>query len=174
MCFFFTTEIFFVIVTWSSTNFVITDVIFYIQYFHLVFFFFHSMEKMSQFLIFLSILLYLYFLIQLVFSEPNLHAQIFIFTQAYSWNHGASVTCVVNNGNLKFWLHHWHRKEKPLISRHKFLSWSVEIVVCILWRKCQVSYFSIHFIIFMFVKNPNLGEITVIEQDILYFSYIFD
>ena len=55
----------------------------------------------------------LYFLIQLVFSEPNLHARIFIFIQAYLWNHGASVTCI-NDGNSKFWLR--HRKEKALIS----------------------------------------------------------
>ena len=47
---------------------------------------------------------------QLVFSEPNLHESIFIFIQAYSWNHGASVTCV-NEGNSK--LH--HRKEKALV-----------------------------------------------------------
>ena len=74
----------------------------------------HSIEKISQFLIFLSISPYLwYFLNQLVFSEPNLHARVFIFIQAYLWNHGASVTCV-NDGNLKFWLR--HRKEKALIS----------------------------------------------------------
>ena len=96
--------------TWSSANFVITDVIFYVFPFG----FLHSMEKISQFLIFLSISPYLwYFLLQLVFSEPNLHSRIFIFIQAYLWNHGASVTCV-NEGNSKFWLH--HRKEKPLIS----------------------------------------------------------
>ena len=93
----------------SPANFVITDVIFYV----LPSSFLHSMEKMSQFLIFLSILLYLYFCIQLVFSEPNLHESIFIFTQAYSWHHGAPVTCI-NEGNTKFYLHHC--KEKLLIS----------------------------------------------------------
>ena len=107
---FFTTRKNFFCNTWSSANFVITDVIFYAFPSS----FLHSVEKMSQFLIFLSISSYLlYFLIQLVFSEPNLHAQILIFTQAYSWKHGASVTCV-NDENLKFWLH--HRKEKTLIS----------------------------------------------------------
>ena len=62
----------------SSANFVITDIIFYVFPSS----FLHSMEKMSQFLIFLSILSYLYFLIQLVFSEPNLHARIFSFTRS--------------------------------------------------------------------------------------------
>ena len=96
--------------TWNSANFVITDVIFYVFPSS----FLHSMEKISQFLIFLSISSSLwYFLLQLVFSEPNLHARIFIFIQAYSWNHGASVTCV-NEGNSKFWL--GHRKEESLIS----------------------------------------------------------
>ena len=76
--------------------------------------FLHSIEKISQFLIFLSISPYLwYFLLQLVFSEPNLHARIFSFIQVYSWNHGPPVTCV-NVGNSKFWLRHC--KEKPLIS----------------------------------------------------------
>ena len=106
---FFTTKKTFFCNTWSSANFVITDVIFYV----FTSSFLHSIEKMSQFLIFLSILSYLwYFLMQLVFSEPNLHESIFIFIQAYSWNHGASVTCV-NEGNSKFWLH--HRKEKALV-----------------------------------------------------------
>ena len=76
--------------------------------------FLHSMEKILQFLIFLSISPYLwYFLLQLVFSEPKLHVRIFIFIQAYLWNHGAPVTCV-NDGNSKFWFR--HRKEKPLMS----------------------------------------------------------
>ena len=62
--------------TWSSANFVITDVTFYVFPSS----FLHSMEKISQFLIFLSISLYLwYFLLQLVFSEPNLYAQ-FLFS----------------------------------------------------------------------------------------------
>ena len=96
--------------TWSSPNFVITGVIFYVFPSS----FLHSMEKISQFLIFLSISPYLrYFLLQLIFSEPNLHARIFIFIQAYLWNHGASVICV-NDGNSKFWLR--LRKEKPLIN----------------------------------------------------------
>ena len=96
--------------TWSSANFVITDVIFYVFPSS----FLHSMEKISQFLIFLSILSYLwYFLMQLVFSEPNLHESIFIFIHAYSWNCGASVTCV-NEGNSKSWLRHC--KKKNLIS----------------------------------------------------------
>ena len=43
-----------------------------------------------------------YFLLQLI-SEPNLHSWIFIFIQAYLWNHGASVTCV-NDGNSKLFV----------------------------------------------------------------------
>ena len=83
----------------------------YFMHFHLVF---CILWRKCQFLIFLSISSYLwYFLIQLAFSEPNLHAQIFIFTQAYSWKHGAPVTCV-NDKNSKFWLH--HRIEKSLVS----------------------------------------------------------
>ena len=56
-------------------TFFITDVIFYVFPSS----FLHSMEKISQFLIFLSISSYLYFLLQLVFSEPNLHVR-FLFS----------------------------------------------------------------------------------------------
>ena len=62
--FFTTKKTFLAIATWSSANFVIMDVIFYAFPSS----FLHSVEKMSQFLIFLSISSYLwYFLIQLVF-----------------------------------------------------------------------------------------------------------
>ena len=73
---FFSTKKTYFAIPGSSANFVITDIIFYVFPSS----FLHSMEKMRQFLIFLSILSYLYFLIQLVFSEPNLHPRIFIFT----------------------------------------------------------------------------------------------
>ena len=107
---FFTTKKTFFAIPEVPRTFVITDLIFYV----FTSSFLHSMEKISQFLIFLSILSYLwFFLMQLVFSEPNLHARIFIFIQAYSWNHVASVTCV-NEGNSKFWLRHC--KKKTLIS----------------------------------------------------------
>ena len=86
----------------------------YVIFYVAISIFFCILWRKNQFHIFLSILSYLrYFLIQIVFSEPNLHVRIFIFTRAYSWNHGSPVTCV-NEGNSKFWLQ--DRKEKPLIS----------------------------------------------------------
>ena len=107
--FFTTKKTFFAILTWSSANFVIMDIIFYVFPSS----FLHSMEKISQFLIFLSISFSLwYFLLQLVFSEPNLYARIFIFIQAYLWNHGAPVTCI-NEGIRNFDC--TNRKEKVLV-----------------------------------------------------------
>ena len=74
-CFFTTKKTYFAI-PGSSANFVITDIIFHVFPSS----FLYSMEKMLLSYFSIHFIIFMIFLIQLVFSEPNLHAQIFIFT----------------------------------------------------------------------------------------------
>ena len=73
----------------------------------------------------------------------NIYISLFIFSQAYFWNHGASVTCV-NDENLKFWLR--HRKEKLLIS----------LVISFYHDRIKISPRMFYYACFFFSTKKNL------------------
>ena len=94
--------------TWSSANFIITDVIFYAFPSS----FLHSVEKMSQFLIFLSISSYLwYFLIHLVFLNlicmcgflvsPGVFMETWGLCNLRKWRKFEILICKIVKKNLK-------------------------------------------------------------------------